>query len=185
MHSWSMVWPQIPHSQCIFIFYNTTFSDITDLCYFLTNSSTLRIVAKASLRISFSSINLKISHIDSKRMLIYVHKSKGKKDRMLPLSVKVLKTLRKYYKKERPVNFLFNGQNSLKYSQTSCNNIIKKYIGNNYHFHLLRHSCFTHLLETGTDLRIIQKLAGHKSSKTTEIYTHVSTKLLHQIKLAI
>ena len=53
MHSWSMVWPQIPHSQCIFILYNTTFSDITDLYFFLTNLSTLRIVAKASLRISY------------------------------------------------------------------------------------------------------------------------------------
>ena len=78
-----------------------------------------------------------------------------------------------------------NGQNSLQYSDKSCNQIVKKYIGENYHFHLLRHSSFTTMLESGLDVRIIQKLAGHQSVKTTEIYTHVSNKVLSKIKLPI
>ena len=64
-------------------------------------------------------------------------------------------------------------------------NTIKKYLGENYHFHTLRHSSFTALLEGGTDLRIIQSIAGHSSSKTTEIYTHVSNNLLSKVQLPI
>ncbi len=136
------------------------------------------------LRVS-EIINLKINDIDSKRMIINIYQGKGKKDRIVPLSQNILELLRIYWKEYKPTEFLFNGQNSLQYSSESCNNIVKKYLGNEYHFHLLRHSCFTTLLESGTDLRIIQKLAGHNSSKTTEIYTHVSTNLLSKIKLPI
>jgi site-specific recombinase XerD len=136
------------------------------------------------LRVS-DVINLKIEDIDSKRMIVNIRQSKGRKDRILPLSDKILELLKEYYKKYRPKIYLFNGQNSLKYSATSCNKIVKKYTSNEYHFHLLRHACFTHLLESGTDLRIIQKMAGHKSIKTTEIYTHVSTNLLQTVNLPI
>ena len=150
----------------------------------LKHKSIISIAYSVGLRVS-EVINLKLDDIDSKRMIINVRQSKGKKDRILPLSEKILLLLREYYKKFKPETYLFNGQNSLKYSSGSCNKIVKKYIGLDFHFHLLRHSCFTHLLEIGTDLRIIQKLAGHNSSKTTEIYTHVSTNLLKQVKLAI
>jgi site-specific recombinase XerD len=118
-------------------------------------------------------------------MIINIKNGKGKKDRIVPLSPNILELLRNYFKEYKPKEYLFNGQNSLKYSSTSCNQIVKKYLGNKYHFHLLRHSCFTSLLECGTDLRIIQNLAGHSSSKTTEIYTHVSTNLLNKINLPI
>lgn len=80
---------------------------------------------------------------------------------------------------------MFNGQFDLQYSSRSCNQIVKQYLGKEYHFHLLRHSNATALLEAGTDLRIIQKHLGHSSSKTTEIYTHVSTALLQNIALPI
>ncbi|MDA3867745.1 MAG: tyrosine-type recombinase/integrase [Salinivirgaceae bacterium] len=130
-------------------------------------------------------INLEITHIDSGRMVINILNAKGRKDRVLPLSENVLEVLRKYYHKEKPFKYLFNGQGKLQYSSTSCNNIVKKYLGENYHFHLLRHSCFTHLLESGTDLRLIQTIAGHKSSKTTEIYTHVSRSMLQNIPLPV
>jgi len=67
----------------------------------------------------------------------------------------------------------------------SCQQIFKKYIDRGGHIHQLRHSCFTNLLENGTDLRIIQKIAGHNSSKTTEIYTHVSNQMLSKVKTPI
>ena len=130
-------------------------------------------------------INLKIADIDSKRMLIHVNQAKGKKDRVVPLSINILELLREYYKECFPKEYLFNGQKRLNYSASSCNSLVKKYLGEEYHFHLLRHSCFTALLESGTDLRVIQKIAGHKSSKTTEIYTHVSTNLLSKVNLPI
>lgn len=130
-------------------------------------------------------LNLKITNIDSKRMIINIINGKGKKDRIVPLSKNILELLRKYWLEYRPIEYLFNGQNSSQYTKTSCNAIVKKYIGKEFHFHLLRHSCATTLLESGTDLRIIQKLLGHSSVKTTEIYTHVSTDLLKNISLPI
>lgn len=136
------------------------------------------------LRVS-EVINLKITDIDSSRMIITIRQAKGKKDRVVPLSPNVLNVLREYFKEFKPKVFLFNGQFDPQYSATSCNAIVKQYLGNRYHFHLLRHSCFTNLLEGGTDLRIIQKIAGHASSKTTEIYTHVSTQLLHKVALPV
>ena len=118
-------------------------------------------------------------------MFIYIRNAKGNIDRLVPLSENILALLRAYFKEFRPKVYLFNGQFYLQYSTKSCNQIVKKYIGKDYHFHLLRHSSFTSLLESGVDLRIIQKLAGHSSSKTTEIYTHVSNNVLQNIILPI
>jgi len=129
--------------------------------------------------------NLKIENVDSKRMIIYVIQPKGRKDRIVPLSEHNLELLRKYFIEYKPKEYLFNGQNKLQYSTASCNEIVKKYIGDKYHFHLLRHSYATTLLENGTDLRIIQNLLGHSSSKTTEVYAHVSTNLLKNVVLPI
>lgn len=134
------------------------------------------------LRVS-EVINLKLTDIDSQRMVILIKNGKGKKDRIVPLSENVLKTLREYFKKYRPKKYLFEGQNRDTYSATSCNKIVKNYLGQSYHFHTLRHSSFTSMLEAGTDLRLIQKIAGHASSKTTEIYTHVSNNLLQKANL--
>lgn len=150
----------------------------------LKHKAILSVAFSVGLRVS-EVVNLKITDIDSKRMIINVRKSKGNKDRIVPLSPSILALLREYFKQYRPVEYLFNGQNSPKYSVESCNKIVKNHLGDEYHFHLLRHSCFTSLLEAGTDLRIIQKVAGHASSKTTEIYTHVSTNVLSQINLPI
>lgn len=129
--------------------------------------------------------NLQIRDIDSKRMVITIRQSKGRKDRIVALSERILEILRSYFSEYKPKEFLFNGQFDLQYSSRSCNEIVKKYLGKEYHFHLLRHSNATALLEAGTDLRIIQKHLGHSSSKTTEIYTHVSTNVLQSMALPI
>lgn len=150
----------------------------------LKHKAIIMLAYSTGMRVS-EVINLKIKEIDSKRMIIFVHQAKGRKDRIVPLSEKVLHVLRKYFRACKPKEYLFNGQKSLKYSQNSCNQIVKKYLGSNYHFHQLRHSNATSLLEKGTDLRIIQKLLGHSSSKTTEIYTHVSSALISSINTPI
>ena len=150
----------------------------------LKHKAILTLTYSVGLRVS-EITNLKIEDIDSKRMLIHLKNAKGKKDRIVPLSQIVLELLREYYKQYKPTLYLFNGQNSLQYSVKSCQLIFKKYIESNSSIHSLRHSCFTTLLESGTDLRIIQKIAGHSNVKTTEIYTHVSNQLLNKIKLPI
>ena len=130
-------------------------------------------------------MNLRIEDIDSKRMLIHIKNAKGKKDRIVPLSQTVLNLLRLYYKEYKPIDYLFNDQNSKQYSIGSCQNIYKKYIDNKTSIHCLRHSSATTLLESGTDIRIIQKILGYSNAKPTEIYTHVSNQILSKVNLVI
>ncbi|RYJ50915.1 integrase [Flavobacterium petrolei] len=133
-------------------------------------------------------LNLKPNNIDSKRGIVIIRQSKGKKDRIVPLSPKILEMLRDYYVISKPKTWLFEGQNvGEHYSEQSLQSVLKQAlqkVGNTkpVTLHWLRHSYATHLLENGTDLRYIQELLGHNSSKTTEIYTHVSTKSIQQIK---
>ncbi|HEU4790554.1 MAG TPA: site-specific integrase [Flavobacterium sp.] len=127
-------------------------------------------------------------HIDSKRNLVLLKSAKGKKDRITPLSPKILEMLRDYYKVFKPTTYLFERQISgSPYDSRSLQLVLKqalKKVGiqKPVTLHWLRHSFATHLLESGTDLRYIQELLGHNSSRTTEIYTHVSTKSIRQIK---
>lgn len=148
------------------------------------HKSILTLAYSTGMRVS-EVCNLKIADVDSKRMIITIRQSKGRKDRIVALSQKVLEILREYFLEYHPKEFLFNGQFDLQYSHTSCNQIVKKYLGKEFHFHLLRHSNATALLEAGTDLRIIQKHLGHASSKTTEIYCHVSTNIIQSMALPI
>lgn len=150
----------------------------------LKHKSIISLAYSVGLRVS-EIINLKIEDIDSKRMIIRINNAKGRKDRIVPLSQNVLELLREYYAEFKPNEYLFNGQNSKQYSSSSCNQIVKKYIDKKYHFHLLRHSCFTHLIENGTDCRLIQKIAGHSNIKTTEGYMHISNNLLNKVTLPI
>jgi site-specific recombinase XerD len=132
-------------------------------------------------------INLKIEDIDSKRMLVRIKKAKGNKDRLTLLSQNALLDLRSYYKNWKPKEYLFEGQRGGKYSGQAVVNVVKKAafkakIRIPVTPHMLRHSFATHLLEAGVDLRQIQVLLGHQSTKTTEIYTHVATNTFKTIK---
>lgn len=132
-------------------------------------------------------LNLKISDIDSDRMLIKVVQAKGNRDRYTLLSNSLLVNLRSYFKEYRPKEYLFEGQKGGKYTRSSVQAILntaanKARISQKISPHMLRHSFGTHLLENGADLRYIQTLMGHKSSSTTEIYTHVAINRLSSIK---
>jgi len=158
-------------------------------------SSTENIKHKAMLSLIYSCglrrgelINMQITDIDSKRNVINIRHAKGNKDRIVPLSDKILVLLREYYKKYRPIRWLFEGQIvGTQYTETSLNHIFqraksKAQVKMPCTLHTLRHCYATHLLEAGTDMGYIQALLGHKHSKTTEIYTHVTTKSIQKIK---
>lgn len=153
----------------------------------IKHKAILMLVYSAGLRVG-EVVKLKPEDIDSKRMLVFIKGAKGRKDRYTMLSEKALEVLREYWKEYRPQKWLFLGQNKERHITTrtvekifsnACNDagILKEVT-----VHSLRHSFATHLLESGVDLRYIQEILGHKSSKTTEIYTHVSTKDISKIK---
>lgn len=150
----------------------------------LKHKSIISLAYSTAMRVS-EVCNLKISDIDSNRMVINIRNAKGNKDRIVPLSPTILDLLRIYFKEYKPVEFLFNGQFSNQYSHKSCNEIVKKYLGKSFHFHQLRHSSATTLVENGTDINLIQKILGHSNVKTTLIYTHISTQVLSKINLAL
>ena len=132
-------------------------------------------------------VRLKTNDIDRERMQIRVVQSKGKKDRYTKLSDKFLPVLDVYMEEYRPKEYLFEGASGDEYSTRSIQNMIrgvvaKAGIKKHITMHTLRHTFATHCLENGVDLRYIQSMLGHESSKTTEIYTHVTTKGFDQIK---
>lgn len=153
----------------------------------LKHKTMLSLIYSCGLRCG-ELLALKPVHIDSKRNIVLLKNSKGKKDRIVPLSLKILEMLRDYYKAYKPMTYLFEGQTAgTQYDDRSLQQVLKQSIkkagiSKPVTLHWLRHSYATHLLESGTDLRYIQELLGHNSSKTTEIYTHVSTKSIQQIK---
>ncbi len=157
----------------------STISNLKHRCIiFLVYSSGLRLSEVA---------NLTLKDIHSDRGLIVVRGGKGKKDRTTLLSERILEMLRLYYKEYRPVEFLFEGMDGGMYSKRSIQQILKNAIAKAGYdkkatIHTLRHSFATHLLERGTDLRYIQALLGHESSKTTEIYTHITSRGIEKIK---
>jgi site-specific recombinase XerD len=148
----------------------------------LKHRAILELACRCALRVS-EVCNLLISDVDSDRMLILIRDSKFNKDRYVPMSESLLSLLRKYFKQYRPTEYLFNGQFSNKYSVSSCQKIFKKYIDIDKSFHTCRHSGLTQMLNNGINLRTIQNIAGHKSSRTTEIYTHVSNELIAEAAL--
>jgi len=152
----------------------------------LKHKCIISLLYSAGLRRS-ELLNLKLTDIESKRMLIRVQDAKGNKDRYTLLSETVLKDLRNYYKQYKPKEYLFEGQHKKQYSPNSVGKVVsntayKAGIKIPVSAHILRHSFATHLLESGVDIRYIQLLLGHNSLKTTEIYTHVAKSSFNFIK---
>ena len=140
----------------------------------------LMLIYSAGLRLG-ELVRLKIRDIDPDRMRIFVYAGKGKKDRYTLFSVKAVLNLQAYLKEYGPDDWLFEGQDGGQYSKRSVQAIFKKAcrkagIKKPVTVHSLRHSFATHLHEKGINLRHIQDLLGHESSKTTEIYTHLTSK---------
>ena len=131
--------------------------------------------------------HLKVGNIDSDRMLIRIEQGKGRKDRQVMLSPNLLDLLRDYYREAHPRGWMFPGRNCVDPISTrqfnrafgvACDFAeIKKTVSP----HTLRHSFATHLLEGGTDIRVIQVLLGHAKLETTTIYTKVATKTIQNV----
>lgn len=129
---------------------------------------------------------LRLTDVDSERKILHIRKGKGAKHRIIPLSDKLIETLRSYYKTHKPKRYLFETGEGKPYPGETAYKVFKRAleksgVNKKVGIHTLRHSYATHLLENGTDLRYIQELLGHKNSKTTEIYTHVSTQDISNI----
>ena len=161
-----------------------------DVCKNLKHKTIMCLLYSCGLRVS-ELINLKWSHIDRSRMVINILGAKGNKDRQVPLSEVIIPTLIAYYKKYTPKDYILNGwKNEPQYSDTSVREVVKQLakkagINKRVYTHLMRHNCFTHMVENGVDINLIQRLAGHASVKTTTIYTHISHNIISKIKSPI
>ena len=156
----------------------------------LKHRAILMTVYSAGLRVG-EVTRLKVSDIDSERMMIRVNEGKGLKDRYTLLGKRNLEILRLYYKEYRPLEWLFPGKNPAEPLSISCvqrvftASVLKAGIKKKASVHTLRHCFATHLLESGTDLYYIQRLLGHKSASTTSVYLHIAGKDLGKIKSPI
>ena len=155
-------------------------------CENIKHKVILSLLYACGLRVS-ELLNLKWQNIDRSRMIINIIAAKGKKDRQVMLPKNIIPILESYYRQYKPKEYVLNGQFSYRYSETSVNQVVKqlaKKAGINnkrVYTHLMRHCSFTHMVEAGVDINLIQKLAGHANVKTTAIYTHISHNLISRI----
>lgn len=146
----------------------------------------LALLYSCGLRVS-ELINLKWADVDRARMVIHILEAKGGKDRQVMLASNLLPLLEKYYFEYKPKQFVFNGQFGLQYSAKSVGEVVKQMatkakINKRVYTHLMRHNCFTHMVENGTDINLIQRLAGHSNVKTTNVYLHISNAHISKIE---
>lgn len=156
-----------------------------DVCTNLKHKVILAILYSCGLRVS-ELINLKWSNIDRERMIVNIIQAKGKKDRQIGLPQSLIPLLEKYWKEYKPKEYILNGQNSLQYSKRSIGEVIKQLgekakIKKRLYTHLIRHCTFTHQVEMGTDINLVQRIAGHNNVKTTMMYCHLSDNLISKI----
>lgn len=152
----------------------------------LKHKTIISTIYSCGLRIS-EATNLKINNIDSSSMTVKIVNAKGKNDRYVMLSEKLLELLRGYFKEYKPKKYLFEGQNGGKYSARSIQAVFNRAvkaagINKKVTVHTLRHSFASHLLDKGTDIRFIQELLGHRHLSTTQIYTHINPVSVKKIK---
>jgi integrase/recombinase XerD len=146
----------------------------------------LSLLYSCGLRVS-ELLNLKWDHVDRSRMIINIISGKGKKDRQVMLDSKLIPLLIEYWREYKPKEYVLNGQFDIQYSQQSVLQVVKQLAkkagieNKRVYTHLLRHCSFTHLVENGTDINLIQRLAGHSSVKTTGIYLHISHNHISKI----
>jgi site-specific recombinase XerD len=157
-----------------------------DACENLKHKVILSILYACGLRVS-ELINLKWQNIDRSRMIINILHAKGGKDRQVMLPVNLIPLLEKYYHEYKPDVYVLNGQFKDQYSARSVGEVMKQLaakagINKRVYTHLMRHNSFTHMVEAGVDINLIQRLAGHSSVKTTNIYLHTSHNLIAKIQ---
>jgi site-specific recombinase XerD len=156
----------------------------------LKHRTILMTIYSAGLRIG-EATRLKVSDIDSGRMMLRVNEGKGLKDRYTLLGERNLEMLRRYWKTYRPLEWLFPGRNASGPVSISAiqrvfkTSLEKAGIKKKASVHTLRHCFATHLLDSGTDLYYIQRLLGHKSAGTTSVYLHITGKDIGKIKSPI
>ncbi len=159
---------------------------IFKVCENLKHKVILALLYSCGLRVS-ELINLKWIHIDRSRMIINVIQAKGNKDRQVMLTPELLPLLEKYYLQYKPKEYVLNGQTNIQYTDRSVGEVVKQLavkagINKRVYTHLMRHCSFTHMVENGTDINLIQKLAGHSNVKTTSIYLHISHNHISKIQ---
>lgn len=155
-------------------------------CRNIKHKVILALLYSCGLRVS-ELINLKWADIDRSRMIINIIQSKGKKDRQVMLTPQLIPLLEKYWEEYKSKVYVLNGQFDIQYSAKSVGEVVKQLaskagINKRVYTHLMRHCSFTHMVENGTDINLIQRLAGHSNVKTTAIYTHISHNLISRIK---
>jgi site-specific recombinase XerD len=156
-----------------------------DVCENLKHKAILALLYSAGLRVS-ELINLKWANLDRSRKIINIIGAKGNKDRQVPLASELITVLEKYYLAYHSIEYVFNGQKELQYSDRSVLQVVKQLankagIKKDVWTHLIRHCSFTHMVEAGTDINIIQKIAGHNNVKTTHLYTHLSHNIISKV----
>lgn len=160
-----------------------------DVCENLKHRVIMALLYSCGLRVS-ELINLKWLHIDRSRMIINIIAGKGKKDRQVMLSEKIIPILEDYWREYHSKEYVLNGQFQLQYSAQSVGQVVKQLatkagIDKRVYTHLMRHNSFTHMVESGVDINLVQRLAGHSNVKTTMQYVHISNNLISKIQSPI
>ncbi len=160
-----------------------------DVCENTKHRVILALLYSAGLRVS-ELLNLRWKHIDRERMIINIIQAKGHKDRQVPLAPTLIPLLERYFREYHTKDYVLAGQFEPQYSAKSVNEVLKQLaeksgIKKRIYAHLMRHCSFTHMVEAGTDINLIQRIAGHNNVKTTAIYTHISHSLISKIQSPI
>lgn len=158
-----------------------------DVCENKKHKVILALLYSCSLRVS-ELINLKWSNIDRGRMVINIIQAKGNKDRQVGLNESLIKLLTDYWNEYKSKEYVLNGQFGLQYSDRSVGEVVKQLAkkagidNKRVYTHLMRHTSATHMVESGVDINLIQKLLGHSNVKTTNVYLHISHNHISKIQ---